>query len=441
MEIRISPLLALVLGLVASADDLRALTVEDLDKPIEESQDVAQPPEAPAPALAPPQATAPAPAPSPGLATAPTEATATAGATAGARPGAAIAGSAASKAFAAPKVSVASANAFFFPSGSQAFRRPDRTLQITSPEGVTTTFSAGSRAFRLPDGSLNVVAPALASPSAASALAIAAPSATTPVVQDRLKMKPGRATGPEAIPSAELPAVRTDFDNNASFNLKGKDGSFGGLALSEATGKPYYLAGRVLAASLTGEIGDTEVVGDDSLDDFAGVSLAFGRRLNDKWSVEIEGAYATASKGGNDATTLQGFVNALYSIPIAERTSLFAGGGTGVLHYKEDFEYRDYYTDYYYTTSYEYSYWYGYRPVRTRHSYRQYYTAEGSGEAFLVAINATAGLSFAITPTISLDVALRYITTLEGDFKSDEVDDADVRIDFICGYAGLRIPL
>ena len=35
--------------------------------------------------------------------------------------------------------------------------------------------------------------------------------------------------------------------------------------------------------------------------------------------------------------------------------------------------------------------------------------------------------------------AFRYITTLEGEYKSDEIGDSDVRIDFVGGYAGVSL--
>ena len=338
-------------------------------------------------------------------------------------------------------------NEFVYPAGSQPVRQADRTLQITTPEGVATTHPAGSRAFRLPDGTLNVFVPAAAASSPASA-APAAPVALAPALAARpsgsasLAAPPSaapqvpRPAAPAAITPPERPAVQTSVVPGASLDRGGMGESIKGLALDDAKNDGLYFTVRGLAASMSASVDGR--MGGDSLDSFVGGSLAFGRRFNDRFSVEVEGGGATASEGEDSATTAMGFVNVLYSVPVSKRTSLFAGGGAGVLYYKEEFEYMDYYTDYYYTTRYYYS-WYGYYPVRTRHSYRQYYMADGTGEAILPAFNATAGLSFSLSRSLSLDVAFRYITTLEGEYKSDEIGDSDVRIDFVGGYAGVSL--
>ena len=52
MNIRFALLLPVALGLAAFAGEPGVLTVEDLDKPIDEPSDVAQSAEAPAPAVA-----------------------------------------------------------------------------------------------------------------------------------------------------------------------------------------------------------------------------------------------------------------------------------------------------------------------------------------------------------------------------------------------------
>ncbi len=445
MNIRFAPLLSVALGLAAFAGEPGVLTVEDLDKPLDEPSGVAQPAEAPAPAaavvpestLATPPAVAPsrAPAPSP------------ANATTAAGSGGTLARATGSEAGAAPKLPVASANTFAYPAGSQAIRHADRTLQITSPEGVATSHPAGSRAFRLADGSLNVVVPAVPAPRPAP-VAPAAPAALAPALAARpsgsasLAAPPSaapqvpRPAAPAAITPPERPAVQTSVVPGASLDRGGMGESIKGLALDDAKNDGLYFTVRGLAASMSASVDGR--MGGDSLDSFVGGSLAFGRRFNDRFSVEVEGGGATASEGEDSATTAMGFVNVLYSVPVSKRTSLFAGGGAGVLYYKEEFEYTDYYTDYYYTTRYYYS-WYGYYPVRTRHSYRQYYTADGTGEAILPAFNATAGLSFSLSRSLSLDVAFRYITTLEGEYKSDEIGDADVQLDFVGGYAGLSL--
>ena len=175
-------------------------------------------------------------------------------------------------------------NEFVYPAGSQPVRQADRTLQITTPEGVATTHPAGSR---------------------------------------------------------------------ASLDRGGMGESIKGLALDDAKNDGLYFTVRGLAASMSASVDGR--MGGDSLDSFVGGSLAFGRRFNDRFSVEVEGGGATASEGEDSATTAMGFVNVLYSVPVSKRTSLFAGGGAGVLYYKEEFEYMDYYTDYYYTTRYYYS--------------------------------------------------------------------------------------
>lgn len=286
-------------------------------------------------------------------------------------------------------------NEFVYPAGSQPVRQADRTLQITTPEGVATTHPAGSRAFRLPDGTLKVIVPE-ATPDAKS---------TTPP-QTTITTAP-----------LDRPVI--------------------GIEARNASDLKFYIALRGLGASMTAKV-DGETREDGSLESFAGVSFAFGKILSEKLRLEVELAGAGASDGEDTATIAMGFANLIFTAPLTESLSFFLGGGAGLLYYKDEFEYTDYYTDYYYTTHYYYS-WYGYYPVQTRHSYRRPYTDEGSGEATLPALNAMAGLSLTLSRSASLDVAFRYITTLEGEYKSDEIGDADVQLSFVGGYAGLSL--
>jgi len=205
MNIRIAFFLPVALGLAAFAGEPGVLTVEDLDKPIDEPSGVAQPAEAVAPATPPAVATSSVPTPSP--APSPANAITAAGSKG------TLARATGSEAVAAPKLPVASANTFAYPAGSQAIRHADRTLQITSPDGVVTTHPAGSRAFLLKDGSLNVVVPA-----AAAAAAPAAPSALAPALAARpssaaLASMPApqvpRIAAPAAIAQPQSPAPPT----------------------------------------------------------------------------------------------------------------------------------------------------------------------------------------------------------------------------------------
>lgn len=219
MNIRFALLLSVALGLAAMAGEPGFLTVEDLDKPLDEPSGVAQPAEAPAPegavvpastfAPPPPVATSRAPAPSP------------ANATTAAGSGGTLARATGSEAVAAPKLPVASANTFAYPAGSQAIRHADRTLQITSPEGVATTHPAGSRAFRLTDGSLNVVVPdAAASSPAPSAPARPSGSASLAAPPSAAPQVP-RPAASAAITSPERPALQTSVVPAASLDRGG----------------------------------------------------------------------------------------------------------------------------------------------------------------------------------------------------------------------------
>ena len=200
MNIRFALLLSVALGLAAMAGEPGVLTVEDLDKPLDEPSGVAQPAEAPAPegAVVPESTLATPPAVAPSRAPAPSPANATTAAGSGGT----LARATGSEAGAAPKLPVASANTFAYPAGSQAIRHADRTLQITSPEGVATTYPAGSRAFRLPDGSLNVVVPGAFAPSPAP-VAPAAPVALAPALAApvRLRLACRAAFGSTASPA------------------------------------------------------------------------------------------------------------------------------------------------------------------------------------------------------------------------------------------------
>lgn len=204
MNIRFALLLSVALGLAAMAGEPGVLTVEDLDNPLDEPSGVAQPAEAPAPAVAVvPEstfATPPAVAPSRAPAPSPANATTAAGS------GGTLARATGSEAVAAPKLPVASANTFAYPVGSQAIRHADRTLQITSPEGVATTYPAGSRAFRLRDGSLNVVVPAVPAPSPAP-VAPAAPAALAPAPAARPSGSASLAAPSSAAPQVPRPAA------------------------------------------------------------------------------------------------------------------------------------------------------------------------------------------------------------------------------------------
>ena len=238
MNIRFALLLSVALGLAAFAGEPGVLTVEDLDKPLDEPSGVAQSVEAPVPVAAvvpestfatpPPVAPSRAPAPSPA------NATPTAGS------GGTLARETGSEAVAAPKLPVASANTFAYPAGSQPIRHPDRTLQITSPDGVVTTHPAGSRAFLLKNGSLNVVVPA-----AAAAAAPAAPSALAPALAARpssaaLASMPApqvpRIAAPAAIAQPKPPAAQTSIVPGA---LPGGGGMGAGLESVAADGDRF----------------------------------------------------------------------------------------------------------------------------------------------------------------------------------------------------------
>ena len=212
MNIRIAFVLPVALALAAFAGDPGVLTVADLDKPIDEPSGVAQPAEAPAPAAAqnpaPPPAVASAVAPSPASAPSPVNAPSPAPAIPAAGSKGTLARATGSEAVAAPKLPVASANTFAYPAGSQAIRHADRTLQITSPDGVVTTHPAGSRAFLLKDGSLNVVVPAApaSSPASAAALALAPAPAARPS-SPALASMPAPPSAVPQVPRIAAPAV------------------------------------------------------------------------------------------------------------------------------------------------------------------------------------------------------------------------------------------
>ena len=369
--------LVFALGIRASADELDTL--------IYKLRGITPPPDTPAPAIVPAPAVAPAPAPMPEPQAVPTPAP---------PPDAAPAPEPSITPATAPvpvpvsaQVSV-SGNELVFPVGSQPIRHADRTLHITDPEGATKRFPAESRAFRLPDGTLKVVVPE-ATPDAKS----------TPPPQTTIYTTP-----------QDRPAI--------------------GIEARNASDPKFYIALRGLGASMTAKV-DGETIDDGSLDSFAGVSFAFGKLLSEKLRLEVELAGAGASDGEDTATIALGLANLIFTAPITENLSLFLGGGAGLLYYKDEFEY----TEQGYYRSYYYSWYYGYRPYQRRYSY----TAEGSGEASLPALNAMAGLSLALSRSASLDVAVRAITTLEGEYSSDEVGDADVHLNFVGGYAGLSL--
>ena len=214
MNIRFALLLPVVLGLAAFAGEPGVLTVEDLDKPIDEPSGVAQPAEAAEPSVAAIPATPPAVAtssvPTPSPAPSPANAITAAGSKG------TLARATGSEAVAAPKLPVASANTFAYPAGSQAIRHADRTLQITSPDGVVTTHPAGSRAFLLKDGSLNVVVPA-----AAAAAAPAAPSALAPALAARpssaaLASMPAPPSAAPQVPRIAAPAAIAQPQSSAA---------------------------------------------------------------------------------------------------------------------------------------------------------------------------------------------------------------------------------
>ena len=227
MNIRIAFFLPVALGLAAFAGEPGVLTVEDLDKPIDEPSGVAQPAEAAAPvaAVVPPSTFATPPAVATSSVPTPSPAPSPANAITAAGSKGTLARATGSEAVAAPKLPVASANTFAYPAGSQPIRHPDRTLQITSPDGVVTTHPAGSRAFLLKDGSLNVVVPA-----AAAAAAPAAPSALAPALAARpssaaLASMPApqvpRIAAPAAIAQPQSSAAQTSIVPGASLDRGG----------------------------------------------------------------------------------------------------------------------------------------------------------------------------------------------------------------------------
>ena len=307
-----------------------------------------------------------------------------------------------------------SKNEFIFPAGSSPSRSSDNSLVIASPQGESKTFSAGSRAFRLQDGTLKVFVPetptpavVLQSPNSDSVVPLA--SATT-ISPTPLPTEPG-------LVSSEAASRRSD----ATVILASK-------AIDEGNDTGFYVAMRGMGLSMTPKV-DGEKQDDYALDSFVGGSLAFGYRCNDNFRMEIEGLGAGASEEEVSATVAVGFANVIFSIPLGSQASFFVGGGAGVLVFEEDFEY----TEYYYTTSYYYSWYSGYHYYQTEHSY----TEEGSGKATLPALNAMGGFSLNLSQSISLDLAFRYLMTLEGQYTSDEVGDADLQLDFVGGYVGL----
>ena len=220
MNIRIAFFLPVALGLAAFAGEPGVLTVEDLDKPIDESSGVAQPAEAVAPAT--PPETSPAVAPSTVPTPSPTPSPANAITAAGSK--GTLARATGSEAVAAPKLPVASANTFAYPAGSQAIRHADRTLQITSPDGVVTTHPAGSRAFLLKDGSLNVVVPAAPASSPATPVAPAPALAARPSSAALASMpapQVPRIAAPAAIAQPQSSAAQTSIVPGASLDRGG----------------------------------------------------------------------------------------------------------------------------------------------------------------------------------------------------------------------------
>ena len=429
--------LVFALGITASADELDTL--------IYKLRGITPPPEAPAPAPAvvpapepqteatapapepqteatppaPPVAPEPTPAPAPEPPSAPTPAPPPETAPA---PELAPTPETASNPSPLPEQASVPGNEFVFPAGSQPSRRADRTLEVIVPEGTTRTFSAGSRAFRLPDGTLKViVSGATAGNTAPAAPPLARASDSTAAVAT--PAPPENAT---TRPPSGQPPIIVDVP----FKSLSSDRNTLGIEDGDADDIKYYIALRGIGASMTAKV-NGETVEDSSLDSFAGASLAFGHRLSDTFRMELELAGAGASDGEDTATIALGFVNFLYSAPIGEHLFFLLGGGAGLLYYKEEFEY----TEQGYYSSYYYSWYYGYRSYQRRYSY----TAEGSGEASLPALNAMAGLSLALSRSASLDVALRYITTLEGEYKSDEIGSADAQLDFVGGYVGLSL--
>lgn len=79
--------------------------------------------------------------------------------------------------------------------------------------------------------------------------------------------------------------------------------------------------------------------------------------------MEVEGGGSVASYQDADATVGLGLANFIYTIPISVHAFFFTGGGVGILYYKENFKY----TEYYYTTSYYYTWYYGIRSYQTQH--------------------------------------------------------------------------
>ena len=222
MNIRIAFFLPVALGLAAFAGEPGVLTVEDLDKPIDEPSGVAQPAEAAEPSVAAIPATPPAVAtssvPTPSPAPSPANAITAAGSKG------TLARATGSEAVAAPKLPVASANTFAYPAGSQAIRHADRTLQITSPDGVVTTHPAGSRAFLLKDGSLNVVVPAAPASSPATPVAPAPALAARPSSAALASMpapQVPRIAAPAAIAQPQSSAAQTSIVPGASLDRGG----------------------------------------------------------------------------------------------------------------------------------------------------------------------------------------------------------------------------
>jgi len=345
-----------------------------------------------------------------------------------------------------------------FPAGSHASRLKDGTLEIVPAEGVPQVFSVGSRAFRLKDGTLKVVPDESnmhVFPAGSQVFSMKDGSIKVMLQDDANAVNTAQSSGsehvalgimsPVAHPSEALSvpipkttpveSVKVDhngFRNQNESGIRLEDGARDALG--------YYVSVRGFGAEMNTK-GDGGRVRGDDLDAFFGASIAFGHRFNDYLRVEIEGGGAYSSKGDCDATIALGLMNFVYSYSFSENFHLLLGTGAGALYYKEAFKYTEYYytTSYYTRYYYRYSYYgYSYGYPRT-YSYRQQhsYRANGSGDVTLPVFNLMAGLSYDFTDALSFDVAFRYMRTPEGDYKSDEVGDADVKLELVGGYVGL----